>query len=234
VELKSGEALDWGRIQALACDYDGTLAHEGVVAEATVAALGRFKASGRRLLMVTGRELAPLKAICPALGLFDLVVCENGAELYWPARDAARLLATPPTPAFLTALAEAGIDGLNVGHSIVAAPIEGENGLATVIARVGNDWRLIRNKDSVMALPPGVDKASGLVAGLRRLGLEARVVMGVGDAENDEPFLNVCGVSAAVANALPALKTLADVVTRGADGAGVAELIDKVLSAVPA
>jgi len=40
----------------LGCDYDGTLAHDGVLDDATAAALDRFRASGRRLVMVTGRE----------------------------------------------------------------------------------------------------------------------------------------------------------------------------------
>jgi hypothetical protein len=44
------------RYLALACDYDGTLASEGRVAPETVGALERLRASGRRLLLVTGRE----------------------------------------------------------------------------------------------------------------------------------------------------------------------------------
>src|SRR5262249_22801035 len=42
---------------ALACDYDGTLAHDGKVSEPTLAALERLLASGRRLVLVSGREL---------------------------------------------------------------------------------------------------------------------------------------------------------------------------------
>lgn len=47
---------------AVATDYDGTLAHHGKVDAPTIAALERLKASGRKLLMVTGRELSSLKA----------------------------------------------------------------------------------------------------------------------------------------------------------------------------
>ena len=42
---------------ALASDYDGTLATDGRVDNATIAALERLRDSGRRLLLVTGREL---------------------------------------------------------------------------------------------------------------------------------------------------------------------------------
>jgi hydroxymethylpyrimidine pyrophosphatase-like HAD family hydrolase len=51
----------WGgpvRYRALAVDYDTTLAEDGRVADSTVAALDRARRSGRRLLLVTGREFA--------------------------------------------------------------------------------------------------------------------------------------------------------------------------------
>jgi len=222
--------LSGAKIRALACDYDGTLAHEGVVAAATTEALGRLKASGRRLLMVTGRELVHLRQICPHLGLFDAIVCENGAQLYRPDLEVEQSLAPGPTPAFIAALKARGIEPLNIGRSIVATTLENEPRVLEVVEQQHNGWQVIRNKDSVMSLPAGVDKASGLKIALELLGLNAAHVMGVGDAENDEAFLAACGVGAAVANALPALKAMADIVTRGADGAGVVELIDQVLA----
>jgi hydroxymethylpyrimidine pyrophosphatase-like HAD family hydrolase len=54
-------------------------------------------------------------------------------------------------------------------------------------------------------------------------------VLAAGDAENDLAFFAICGVSAAVANALPDVKAAADIVTEGEAGAGVAWLIDRVL-----
>src|SRR5581483_7037448 len=59
------------RYIALACDYDGTIAHHGKVDEPTLAALERVKASGRKLLLVSGRELEDLQATLPHLGIFD-------------------------------------------------------------------------------------------------------------------------------------------------------------------
>jgi Predicted hydrolases of the HAD superfamily len=82
----------------LAADYDETLASRGRVDSATVMALERVKASGRKLLLVTGRELPDLLAACPELELFNLVVCENGALLYDPATRTETPLADPPRP----------------------------------------------------------------------------------------------------------------------------------------
>jgi HAD superfamily hydrolase (TIGR01484 family) len=62
---------------ALATDYDGTIAEDGVVAEATLEALRELKQSGRKLLLVTGRQLPELKKVLPEIALFDLIVAEN-------------------------------------------------------------------------------------------------------------------------------------------------------------
>lgn len=48
------------RYFVLASDYDGTLAKDGRVAEDTLAALTMVKESGRKLVLVTGRELAEI------------------------------------------------------------------------------------------------------------------------------------------------------------------------------
>jgi hypothetical protein len=54
-------------------------------------------------------------------------------------------------------------------------------------------------------------------------------VVGVGDAENDHAFLSFCGIGAAVANALPAVKETADMTLMHDHGAGVVELIDRLI-----
>lgn len=54
------------RYLALACDYDGTLAADGHVQEETVAALERLLASGRKLILVTGRQLEDLLSVFPS------------------------------------------------------------------------------------------------------------------------------------------------------------------------
>lgn len=216
-------------IRALASDYDGTLAHHGAVSAATLGALRRLKASGRTLIMVTGRELPDLERVFPEVPLFDAVVAENGALLWRPGRGEAEALAPAPPAAFVAALQARGVEPLAVGRSIVATADENARIVADVLRVLGLDWRLILNKDSVMCLPPGVDKASGLAAALRTLDLAAEDVLGTGDAENDIAFLAACGVAAAVANALPEVKAAAHIEAPHAAGAGVAWLIERLL-----
>lgn len=210
---------------ALATDYDGTIAHDGVVDADTLAALVRLRASGRKLVLVTGRELEDLFTVFNHMDLFDWAVLENGALLYQPATKESRAVAPAPPAALVERLTAAGVP-LSVGRSIVATVVPHEHAVLDAIRDLGVEWHVIFNKGAVMALPSGVTKASGLVPVLHDLNIPADRVVGVGDAENDHAFLRMCGLSAAVANALPAVKAAADLVTDGARGAGVTELID--------
>src|SRR5206468_1017620 len=99
-----------------------------------------------------------------------------------------------------------------------------------VIREMGLELQVIFNKDAVMVLPSGVNKATGLASALAELGLSPHNVVGVGDAENDHAFLAYCEAAVAVDNALPMLKERADLVTRAGHGAGVVELIDRMIA----
>lgn len=72
------------RYHVPATDFDGTLAHDEIVLPSTMDSLKRFVASGRHVVLVTGRELPDLKAVFPDLSLFRWVVAENGGLLYEP------------------------------------------------------------------------------------------------------------------------------------------------------
>ena len=214
---------------AVATDYDGTLAHDGIVDEATVAALRRVREASLRTLLVTGRELPSLFATFQHAALFDRIVAENGAVVYDPAAETNKRLAEPPPASLLDRLEDAGVP-MSVGVSIVATVEPYERVLLDAIRDLGLEWHVIFNKGSVMALPSGVTKATGLAVALTDLELTPARTIGIGDAENDHAFLHACGLSVAVANALPALKHTARIVTGGARGAGVIEIVDRLLS----
>src|SRR3954470_9294812 len=108
------------RYHALATDYDGTLAHDGRVDGDPLDALRKLRDSGRKLLLVTGRELDELAGIFPEMSLFDRVVGENGAIVYNPAAKETRALAEPPPKEFADLLRRRGVRPLSVGHVIVA------------------------------------------------------------------------------------------------------------------
>lgn len=218
------------RYHILATDYDGTLAQHGRVEQPTIAALQSFLASGRRLVLVTGRELPELLAIFPRIDLFEWVVAENGALLYKPSTQAQTPLADAPPEAFIQKLRERGVQPISVGRSIVATWEPHEKTVLATIRDLGLEMQVIFNKGAVMILPAGINKATGLTAALKEMGLSAHNAVAVGDAENDHAFFRLCEVSVAVANALPSVKETADAVTQADHGAGVAELIGKIVA----
>jgi hydroxymethylpyrimidine pyrophosphatase-like HAD family hydrolase len=217
------------RYLALATDYDGTLATSGTVASETFGALDRFRASGRRVIMLTGRRVEDLRSICPRLDLFDCVVAENGAVLYSPESQETVALSQPPPPDFTEALHRHGVTPLVTGHVVVATNHPHETSVVQVIHEQGLELQIIFNGNSVMVLPPGVNKGSGLVKALQRLDLSPHEIVGIGNAANDHSFLELCECAVAVQNAVPAIKAKASFCTTSAAGAGVVELIDEII-----
>lgn len=218
------------RFVALASDYDGTLAEHGLVDEETIGALQAFRQSGRKLILVSGRELDDLRTVFSRFDLFDCIVGENGAVLYMPATREKRVLAPPPKQQLIDELRRRGITKLGIGDAILATWHPYETIVLGAIRDLGLELHVVFNKGAVMVLPTGVNKKSGLEAALQSMGISAHNVVGIGDAENDHAFLDYCECSMAVANALDAVKETADRVTRGHHGAGVAEVIQAILS----
>jgi hydroxymethylpyrimidine pyrophosphatase-like HAD family hydrolase len=218
------------RYLALCTDYDGTIAHHGRVDKPTLAALEELRASGRKLILVTGREIPDLERVFDRLDLFERVVAENGALLYRPATKEERPLADAPSAKFIEELGRRGVDRLSVGRCIVATWQPHEKVVLECIRDLGLELQVIFNKGAVMILPGGMNKAAGLKAALEELDVSVHNAVGVGDAENDHAFLSICECSAAVANALPAVKDTADIVLKSDHGAGVTELIREMLA----
>ena len=218
------------RYFALACDYDGTLAEHGQVTDATIEALERLRKSGRRLLLVSGRQLDDLISVFPQIHLFDVVVAENGAVLWDGATRDGQSFVDPPPEEFVQELRRRGVTPLSTGRAIVATWEPHEQTVLQTIRDLRLELQVIFNKGAVMVLPTGVNKASGLVRGLEQLKLSAHNTVGVGDAENDQAFLAMCECAVAVSNALDSIKSRADWVTQGDHGRGVVELIDRLIA----
>ena len=155
---------------------------------------------------MTGRELHDLLAVCPHVEVFDRVVAENGAVVYCPATREEKLLGEPPPERVCPRPAGAWCVPVGVGRVIVATWKPHETAVLEVIRDLGLELHVTFNKDAVMVLPAGLNKATGLAEALRELGLSPHNVVGVGDAENDHAFLRLCECRIAVANAVPMLK----------------------------
>jgi len=216
-------------VHVLACDYDGTIADGGRCSPDVVEALARVRESGRKVLLVTGRMLPDLRSVCPDVDrMFDAVVAENGALLYFPETREARALGGTPEPALVEELRRRGVP-FDLGSSIIATTEAYADASLAAIRDTGVERTLVFNKGALMLLPGGVTKGTGLDAALTVLALSAHNMVSIGDAENDHAFLAMSECAVAVADAIPALRERADYVTRAPGPRGVIEFLQEHL-----
>src|SRR5437868_6035057 len=138
--------MNW---RILACDYDGTLAHDGILSDATASAIDRFREKSGRLLMVTGRELPDLQSICGVIDKFEWIVAENGALLYRPADGFTQLLCSAASAEVAQKLADAGAQPLSVGRAIIATREPYEAVAIELIKELRLELQIIFNKGAV-------------------------------------------------------------------------------------
>jgi hydroxymethylpyrimidine pyrophosphatase-like HAD family hydrolase len=211
--------------KALACDYDGTVATHDTLSPEAFAALGRARAAGVRLILVTGRTFFELIRVCEPLDMFDAVVAENGGVLYYPAAGMLRDLAPSPPRRFLAEMDRRGVY-YQRGRVIVAAARQDEPAVTAIMVDLGVRLDVVHNRAALMLLPPGISKGAGVRQALRTLGLSFHDVLALGDAENDIDLFEACGWRACPSNAVPELAAQADWVFPGDNGRAVAAAIE--------
>src|SRR5205814_1438747 len=169
------------------------------------------------------------RSVCADIDrMFDAVVAENGALLYFPETREARTLGDAPQSALVEELRRRGVP-FDLGSSIIATAEGYADAALAAIRDIGVERTLVFNKGALMLLPGGVTKATGLDAALTMFALSPHNMVGIGDAENDHAFLAMSECAVAVADAIPALRERADYVTRAPGSRGAIELITEHL-----
>jgi hydroxymethylpyrimidine pyrophosphatase-like HAD family hydrolase len=213
----------------IAVDVDGTLYEDGEVAPAALTALGRAADEGHVVLIVSGRTWPSLNEVVPqVVALCRGVVAENGGVLVDRATGAVTLLARAVNPTLVDGLLRAGVTPLDVGTVALGAPTAMGSIVGRVMAEVGGNEVVVQNKDSIMLLPPGCDKATGLRAALTALGATGDI-LAIGDAANDLPMFAMATHPRAVANADDVVRASGVPMTIGVAGVGVAEAVEAVV-----
>ncbi|HSJ25319.1 MAG TPA: HAD hydrolase family protein [Longimicrobiales bacterium] len=211
-------------LRAVALDYDGTIAEDGMVDRHVLTATAELRRRGWRVILCTGRILAELREVFPgAERHFDAIVAENGAVVALPGRPE-RALGPPAPLELLDALHSRRIPA-RAGTVLLATQARHAVPVIREIGRLGLDLQLIRNRAELMLLPSGITKATGLLDALGDVEISRHSTIAFGDAENDAAMLQACEVGVAVANAVDSLRRQADVVLDQADGAAIAEFL---------
>ena len=83
--------------------------------------------------------------------------------------------------------------------------------------------------DNIELTAQGVDKGTALLALADLLHIPREATVAVGDSENDRAMLEKAGIAAVMANGMPHIQALADLVsTSDCDHDGVAELFERL------
>ncbi|MEZ4701826.1 MAG: DUF5752 family protein [Rhodothermales bacterium] len=215
-------------LHVLACDLDGTLAEDGVVSRETWGQLRRARRAGIALVLVTGRRLETFAENGPFAELFEAIVAEDGAAIYFPRNDSVLMPFGRVEPALIQRLEARGIP-IERGMAIVATWTPHDRVVLDVLRETGGAATVEYNKGAVMILPPGATKGTGLLTALHELGYSIRNVLACGDAENDRSLFEVAEMAIAVDNATPEIKQIADIVLPYRDGEAVRAVIDFLL-----
>lgn len=171
-----------------------------------------------------------LLTVLPQIELFDYVVAENGAVVYAPGTREETLLGKPPPAEFIERLASLGVEPIEIGPVVIGTWLPHQTAVLQAVQETGLELLIAFNKNAVMVLPTGINKATGLDYALRKLGLSFHEAVGVGNAENDHSFLERCECAVAVADAVPSIRRLAALVTQNEGGLGVAELLNELIA----
>lgn len=214
----------------IAVDVDGTLYEHSQVAPEAVDALAAATRLGHHVVIVTGRTWESLALVIPEVLPHCLgAVCENGGVLVEIAAGRASLLHRAANPVLVDRLLQVGVAPLDVGQVALGAPTAQGALVGRVLAEVGGNEVVVQNKDSVMLLPPGCDKATGLRAALTAFGLTGAPIIAIGDAGNDLPMFAMATYPRAVANADDAVRASGFPLTAAPAGLGVAEVLHELL-----
>ena len=215
------------KFAALALDYDGTIATDGVIGPGIREAIGEVRERGIAVVLVTGRRLPDLQRVAGDLACFDVIVAENGAVLDFPASGRHVLLGHAPQPYVIEELRRRQID-VAVGESVVEADATSAPAILDVIRTLEQPLILAFNRSRLMVLPQAVAKSTGLRQALFALRVSIHNTVGIGDAENDHDLLDACEVGVAVGWGSAALRVVADEIIDGTGPAAVAGYIRRV------
>ncbi|MDA4112349.1 MAG: Cof-type HAD-IIB family hydrolase [Thaumarchaeota archaeon] len=211
-------------------DYDGTLTlNDVVIPEVTKRCLHLIKQSDLATLgIISGRDLKFLDDVNQSLSnVFSFLIAENGAISYFLDTREKTVLGSDWSKRAKEVFSNSGIP-LHFAEVMFATRIQYAQEISELLGKYVLDAKMVPNKDSLMILPPNVDKGTGVAATVQHFGSTRKLFLTCfGDGENDIALFAAADLRVAVANAVDALKMIADVVTEEPGGLGVAEYLNE-------
>jgi len=209
-------------------DYDGTLTLEnGSFPRSTEKVLRELCRSDLATLgIVSGRDLEFLRRTNDSLSkVFSFLVAENGAISYFEDTEERLVRGEDWSKQARVAFSEVDYP-IRFSEIIASTNVGYADKVSKTLKLTGLDAKIVLNKDSVMVMPPSVDKGTGVSSAIAHFGNTKPLrVTCFGDGENDEALFGPADFTVAVSNAVPSLKRIADFVTTRPGGLGVVEFL---------
>lgn len=102
--------------------------------------------------------------------------------------------------------------------------------IAKIPQDIRDDYEVIKTREVLLEfMPKGVTKAYGCQLLGEHLGIKPEEMMAIGDEENDLPMIEFAGVGVAMDNAVPAVKSAANVLTASNEEDGVGKVVAEYL-----
>ncbi|WP_082232309.1 Cof-type HAD-IIB family hydrolase [Halobacillus massiliensis] len=243
-------------IKLIALDMDGTLLNsDDIVSEATKEAIQKAKDRGIHVVISTGRSLDRCREIAESLGRSSYIVTINGGEIYNEKFELVdQTLLEPKLVDRLWELREqhnvhfwsSTVEGQFNSDSPFEKEvneyqwlkfgfdIEDDEVRQVILDELNaNDQLEVTNSSptNIEVNPAGVNKAAALLKVCERLNIKMENVMAVGDSLNDLAMIREAGLGVAMGNAQEDVKKEAAWVTSANDEDGVAEAIERLLTA---
>ncbi|MHB8567018.1 MAG: HAD family hydrolase [Nitrososphaerales archaeon] len=214
--------------EVMVFDYDGTLTLEdGTIPGSIKEILTEIKEKDIATMgIVSGRDLQFLKRVNSSLSdSLSFLVAENGAISYFEDNAEKTTKGEDWTKLARLVFSNPGFP-IYFFEIIASASRVYHQRVREVLRKTSLEAKIVLNKDSVMMLPPNVDKGTGVSSAVAHYGpTNSFKLTCFGDGENDEALFGAADFSVAVSNAVPTLKQLADHVTTLPGGLGVEQYL---------
>lgn len=212
------------KLAAIALDYDGTIAVNGIMDPSVRSVIGEARGAGIAVILATGRRLGDLARAAGDLTCFDAIVAENGSVIHFPSRGRHVLLGYPPNLAFVEELRRRGVV-FELGECLIEADASASGIIIDAIHALEQPLVLTFNRGRVMVLPQAIGKSTGVRHALATLRISIHNTLAIGDAENDHDLLDACEVGVAVEWGSKGLLAVADEIVRGPGPPAVSDYV---------
>jgi len=212
-------------VKLFVADFDRTITDGNLELDLDcLNAIERIRKMGVHTAVVTGRKRVFLQDFFDRhRSVFDSAICENGCRGYIDG-EWENLAENRSKSQILDRFSNSGIR-YDFGDCIISTEAMTEDEVCSMLSGISG-WKAIINIDSVMILPLGVDKGTGILWLQSEKGFTKEETAGIGDGENDLVIRDVCGIFGTPSSAVGPLRERADFVSEKEYSRGTIDFIE--------